>query len=66
MTRLPAVLLTAALSSLVFVQLSACSGGTWSNNPMIDLSGPHSPSLQGGGGPASVTYPGGPGADSIP
>ena len=66
MTRFRAVLLTGLLSSLAFGQLAACSGGTWSNNPMIDLSGPHAASLQGGGGPASVTRPGGAGIESIP
>jgi hypothetical protein len=67
MTRIRATLLAAFLTILALAQLTACTGGGSSYGPMIDLSGPHSPALsQGGGGPASVSLRGGPGADTVP
>lgn len=66
MTRACATLLTALLASLAFLQLGACSGGEWSVNPPIDLSGPHPSNFSGGGGPASITFRGEPGLDSPP
>jgi hypothetical protein len=64
MTR--AILLTFLISGLAFLQLSACTGGTWSNGPGISLSGPHSPNLAlGGGGPSSITFRGGSSADPL-
>ena len=61
-------MLRAAFIALALsLTLAACYGGGSMRGPGIDLSGPHSSYLSlGGGGPASSSYRGGFGADTVP